>query len=96
PVLEQKAFEKIRKEYPEVPSYDAGHGQVKIPAGWMIERCGWKGKMLGRAGVHDRQALVLINKGGVSGREVLELAEQIKNSVKERFGISLDMEVNIV
>ena len=69
---------------------------MKIPAGWMIEQCGWKGKSLGRAGVHAKQALVLVNRGGATGDEVVRLCEAIRRDVKEKFGINIYPEVNIV
>ena len=69
---------------------------MKIPAGWLIERCGWKGRSLGRAAVHDRQALVLVNKGGATGRDILVLCEAVRADVLSRFGISISPEVNII
>jgi UDP-N-acetylmuramate dehydrogenase len=95
PVVSQDKFENIRAEYPNMPYYEQGNG-VKIPAGWMIEQCGWKGKSLGRAGVHDRQALVLVNLGGATGEEVLELCDAVRKSVKEKFGVEIHPEVNVV
>ena len=72
------------------------HYDTKIPAAWMIEQCGWKGKTLGRAGVHNRQALVLVNKGGATSKEVLTLCNTIIGDVEKKFGITLHPEVNIV
>jgi UDP-N-acetylmuramate dehydrogenase len=72
------------------------HYDTKIPAAWMIEQCGWKGKTLGRAGVHDRQALVLVNKGGATGKEILNLCNAVIADVEKKFGITLHPEVNIV
>lgn len=95
PVVPQDKFEKIRAEYPNMPYYEQGNG-VKIPAGWMIEQCGWKGKSLGRAGVHDRQALVLVNLGGATGEEVLALCDAVRKSVNEKFGVEIRPEVNVV
>ena len=76
--------------------YDLPDGMVKVPAAWMIEQCGWKGKSLGRAGVHSKQALVLVNRGGATGGEVLELCRVVCRDVYERFGIEIKPEVNIV
>lgn len=96
PVVSREAYEAIRRDYPGVPCYEAGNGGVKIPAGWLIEQCGWKGRSLGRAAVHDRQALVLVNKGGATGRDILALCEAIRADVLTRFGISLRPEVNFI
>jgi UDP-N-acetylmuramate dehydrogenase len=70
--------------------------RIKIPAGWMIDKCGWKGRSLGRAGVHDRQALVLVNRGGATGSEIVRLCEAIQRDVKAKFGIDIHPEVNII
>ncbi len=96
PVVPRPQYEALRQHYPDMPHYDAGCDQVKIPAAWMIERCGWKGRQIGRAGVHDRQALVLINCGGATGSEIIALAEQIQDSVFRTFGIRLSPEVNYI
>ena len=74
PVVSREVYEAI-KDYPDVPHYEVDAERVKIPAGWLIERCGWRGRSLGRAAVHDRQALVLVNKGGATGRDILALCE---------------------
>lgn len=95
PVVSQEKYEAIKAQYPDVPHYDVPDG-VKIPAGWMIEQCGWKGKTLGRAGVHGKQALVLINKGGATGEDVLRLCETICRDVQGRFGVSIHPEVNVI
>jgi UDP-N-acetylmuramate dehydrogenase len=91
PVVNREKLEELLKEYPDMPHYD-----TKIPAAWMIEQCGWKGKTLGRAGVHDRQALVLVNKGGATGKEILNLCNAVIADVEKKFGITLHPEVNIV
>jgi len=96
PVVEEKKYLDIRNSYPEIPSYKGKKGLVKIPAGWVIEQCGWKGKVHGNAAVHDKQALVLVNKGNATGKEVIELAREIRQSVLDEFGIELEFEVNII
>lgn len=95
PVVSREKFENLRTEYPDMPFYQTDGG-VKIPAGWMIEQCGWKGKSLNRAGVHAFQALVLVNLGGATGKEILALSDAVCRSVKERFGIDIHPEVNII
>jgi UDP-N-acetylmuramate dehydrogenase len=98
PEVSQAKFDALRAEYPELPGYPVPGG-VKVPAGWLIEQCGWKGHRAGadgRYGVHDRQALVLVNHGGATGAEVRALAEEIIGSVREKFGIELHPEVNIL
>lgn len=96
PVIPRKLFDELQKNYPEMPHYYISDKEEKIPAGWLIEQCGWKGKSVGRAGVHQKQALVLVNLGGASGKEVVQLAEQIQDSVSEKFGIFLTPEVNYI
>lgn len=87
---------KIRQSHPDVPSYPLTDNRVKIPAGWLIEQCGWKGKKVGNTGSYNRQALVLVNYGGATGEEVKNLSDQIILSVQQKFGITLEREVNIV
>ena len=81
---------------PNIPHYIIDESHIKIPAGWMIEQCGWKGRNLGHAGVHKNQALVLVNNGGATGKEILELCNRIIADVKNRFGIEIHPEVNII
>ena len=81
--------------YPGMPHYTIDESHEKIPAGWMIDQCGWKGKSLGRAGVHDKQALVLVNRGGATGEEIVKLCETIQKDVKQKFGIEIHPEVNV-
>ncbi len=95
PVVSREKFLSIQKDYPTMPFYDVDGG-VKIPAGWLIEQCGWKGKSLGRAGVHDKQALVLVNRGGASSEEIVTLCNTICKDVHERFGIDIHPEVNFI
>ena len=96
PTVPGNVAELIRREYPKMPSYPADHQYVKIPAGWLIEQCGWKGKRIGRVGVHHQQALVIVNYGDGTGEEVLALSEKIRASVKEKFQVELMTEVNII
>ena len=96
PVVSRDKFESLQAEYPQMPHYTIDAEHEKIPAGWMIDQCGWKGKSLGRAGVHDNQALVLVNRGGATGAEVVTLCRTIQDDVKRKFGIDIHPEVNIV
>ncbi len=96
PVVPKKVFEAIQKKHPQVPFYDMGESQIKIPAGWLIEHCGYKGKRLGDAGVHEKQALVLVNYGNATGEEILNLATEVQKAVKTKFGIAIHPEVNII
>lgn len=96
PEISVSVFEKLKITYPNLPSYPTTPGMVKIPAGWLNEQCGWKGKVIGNTGVHKDQALVLVNHGGATGNEVKQLALAIQLSVKEKFGIELETEVNII
>lgn len=96
PSISEVAFNELVAACPRMPHFLQKNGTVKIPAGWLIEQCGWKGKRAGRAGSHKDQALVLVNYGGATGKEILELSEAIRRSVKERFGIELSPEVNVV
>ncbi len=95
PELPAAVLTEIRREYPQAPGYDLPDQRVKIPAGWLIEQCGWKGKRVGNTGCYEKQALVLVNHGGATGGEALQLAQDIIASVKARFGIELEPEVNI-
>jgi len=96
PIVSRSKYEQLAALYEGMPHYDVDDGHVKIPAGWMIEQCGWKGRSLGRAGVHSRQALVLVNRGGATGAEVLQLCEAIRSDVNRKFGIDIHPEVNII
>ncbi|MCL2097186.1 MAG: UDP-N-acetylmuramate dehydrogenase [Bacteroidales bacterium] len=96
PTVTEATALALQARYPQLTVYPTGKGQAKIPAGWLIEQCGWKGKQRGRVGVHKAQALVLVNYGGGTGEEILQLAAAIQQSVAERFNIALEMEVNVV
>ena len=95
PVIEEAQFNQLKEAFPSIPSYPQEDG-IKVPAGWLIEQCGWKGQRRGSVGVHDKQALVLVNHGGARGSEIKQLSEEIQASVKEKFGIALEAEVNFV
>lgn len=95
PETARAVLERIRASHPHVPHYDLPDGRVKIPAGWLIEQCGWKGKRVGNTGCYEKQALVLVNHGGATGHEVRDLAYAIIASVEEKFGVRLEPEVNI-
>jgi len=96
PIIAKTLFVSLQEKYPNIPHYVVSETEEKVPAGWLIDQCGWKGKQIGRAGVHDKQALVLVNLGGATGAEIVHLAEQIQSSVKETFGIELRPEVNYI
>jgi UDP-N-acetylmuramate dehydrogenase len=96
PVIALHTFKKLQNTYPTMPFYEVSANEIKVPAGWLIEQCGFKGKRFGDAGVHENQALVLINYGNASGQEIYALAQRIQEKVKEEFGISLEIEVNVV
>lgn len=96
PVVDKAKYEQLLSIYPQMPHYTIDAMHEKIPAGWMIEQCGWKGRSLGRAGVHDKQALVLVNRGGATGEEVLTLCRTIQKDVADKFGIEIHPEVNII
>ena len=96
PVIPEEDFQKLKNTHPEIPSYDLGNSCYKIPAAWLIDQCGLKGKRIGDAGVHKKQALVLVNYGSASGADILNLARRVQSEVKEKFGITLEPEVNII
>jgi UDP-N-acetylmuramate dehydrogenase len=96
PTVTTATLNKLRQDHPDLPHYPHEEGGHKLAAGWLIDRCGWKGKARGAAAVHDRQALVLVNRGGASGAEILNLAQEIAGSVAARFGIDLEREVRVV
>lgn len=96
PVVSKEKYEELAALYPNMPHYTIDAEHEKIPAGWMIDQCGWKGKSLGRAGVHSKQALVLVNRGGATGEEIVQLCETIRKDVCDRFGIDIHPEVNVI
>jgi len=96
PTVNYKFAEKLLESFPKLISYKTGDDSVKLAAGWLIEQCGWKGFREGDAGVHENQSLVLVNYGNATGSNILTLAHRIQNSVYERFGVKLEMEVNVI
>lgn len=96
PVVDSQLAEKILAAYPGMPYFPASSGKTKLAAGWLIEQCGWKGFRRGDAGVHEKQALVLVNFGNATGREIVDLSEEIRQSVILKFGIELEREVNVI
>ena len=96
PTISLEEFLRVQEKYPEIPNYPNGN-MVKVPAGWLIEQCGWKGKQIGNVASHELQALVIVNKTGkASGKEIFDFSTMIIDSVKEKFGIVLEREVNII
>lgn len=96
PIIPAATYQSLKSRYPDIPGYPADPGHTKVPAGWLIEQTGWKGKVKGRVGTYRQQALVIVNHGGASGAEILALAEEIQHDVKQKFSIDLVPEVNIV
>ncbi|HTB06125.1 MAG TPA: UDP-N-acetylmuramate dehydrogenase [Bacteroidia bacterium] len=96
PVMTNADFEKLKAKFPDVVSFQAHEGHTKLAAGWLIEQCGWKGKRIGDAGVHKDQALVLVNYGDATGKEIYDLSTKVIESVKEKFGVQLEREVNMI
>lgn len=96
PIITKEAFEKIHLLHPTMPHYTISDTEVKVPAGWLIEQSGFKGSRFGDAGVHVRQALVLVNYGNATGKQILELSQKIQQTVLENFGIAIEAEVNII
>jgi len=96
PVITKAHFLTLQKTYPEIPSYIVSENQVKVPAGWLIEKAGFKGKRFGDFGVHKKQALVLVNYNNATGKEIYNLAETIQKEIKSKFDIKLEIEVNVI
>lgn len=95
PVVSHEKYEQLIVQYPNMPHYYVDNHHEKIPAGWLIDQCGWKGRSLGRAGVYSHQALVLVNLGGATGEDIFRLYQAIQHDVRQKFGIELRPEVNI-
>lgn len=96
PIIGRDQWERLVAEYPEAPHFDIDPEHVKVPAGWLIEQCGWKGKTMGPAAVYDKQALVLVNTGGATGADIQALYQQVQADVETRFGIRIQTEVNVI
>jgi len=96
PIVSTKKFSQLQQKHPTIPNYKIATDLIKIPAGWFIEQCGFKGKKIGNVGAHKNQALVLVNYGNATGAEIIKLAEEIRTNVKNKFGIALQFEVNII
>jgi UDP-N-acetylmuramate dehydrogenase len=96
PAVKKEQYQALQVKYPNMPSYPLNETHVKVPAGWLIEQAGWKGKDFGNYGVHDKQALVLVNRGGASGQDIYDLSTKIVEDIEAKFGIELEREVNVV
>lgn len=96
PVISKTHFESLRMQHAEIPGYKVSDSQIKVPAGWLIERAGFKGKRFGEYGVHEKQALVLVNYGNAKGNDIYKLARLIQKTIHLIFGIDLEMEVNVI
>jgi len=96
PIIDKTTFDDLQAKFKDIPSFNEPNGKIKIPAGWLIEQCGWKGFNEGNVGVYDKQALVLVNNGGGTGKDIISLAKKIEQSVNDKFGIKLTAEVNFV
>jgi UDP-N-acetylmuramate dehydrogenase len=94
PSIGKAKFDHLKSIFPNIPGYQNHDGTTKLAAGWLIEQCGWKGYRKGDAGCHEKQALVLVNYGNARGEEIYNLSEEIKQSVRKKFGVELEREVN--
>ena len=96
PIISKSDFEKIQLLHPEMPHYIISENEVKVPAGWLIEKAGFKGKRFGDAGIHKNQALVLVNYGKATGQEILAVSKDIQATILKEFGIAIEAEVNVI
>ncbi len=92
----KEQFDSLKNSFPNIIAFDTQDGNKKLAAGWLIEQCGWKGKRVVNVGVHTNQALVIVSYGNATGAEILDLATEIQKSVFDKFGVLLEMEVNVV
>jgi UDP-N-acetylmuramate dehydrogenase len=96
PIVSKQNFQRLLKDYPEMPSFPGEAESIKIPASWMIEQAGWKGFRENDAGVFEKHALILVNYGSATGGDILRLARQIQNSVLDQFGVELEIEPVVI
>lgn len=96
PIIPRTLYEKVKQLYPDMPHYTVSETEVKVPAGWLIEKAGFKGKRFGDAGIHKNQALVLVNYGHATGQEILAVSKDIQNTILKEFGIAIEAEVNVI
>ena len=96
PEVRNEKYNSLKADFPDLVAYKTSGDKMKLAAGWMIEQCGWKGKISGHVGMHRQQALVLVNYGDATGKELVDHALKVRQSVKEKFGVELEMEVNVV
>lgn len=96
PIISLEAYQKLIEKFPEAPSYPVDEISKKVPAGWLIDQAGWKGKIIGNVGCYEKQALVIINTGNATGQEVLDFSAEVQASVLSKFGIALEREINVV
>ncbi len=96
PIISKSEFKKLQEKFPDAPHYTVSENEIKVPAGWLVEQCGFKGKRFGDAGIHKNQALVLVNYANATGKEIYDLSKRIQNAVVEKFGIPIETEVNII
>ena len=91
-----KFFNQVQLKFPEIKHYNVSENEVKVPAGWLIEQAGFKGKRFGDAGIHKNQALVLVNYGNATGQEILDVSRNIQQTIFDKFGIAIEAEVNVI
>jgi UDP-N-acetylmuramate dehydrogenase len=96
PTISAAQFSELQKAFPDIPNYPAPNNQIKLAAGWLIEQCGWKGKRMGNCGMHEKQALVLVNYGSATGQEIYDHSTRVLEAVQQKFGVELEREVNII